>query len=252
MTNDVKKISVDLIDDPVIAMRTDIDESYIEELGRSIKEHGLINPISVKPVGSRFEVIAGHQRLLASRRVGIIFLDCIVRDISADESLILTAHENMVRQDVNPVDEAVFLGRLVTEKEYTPDVIGKMLRRTTDWVEQRLNMLNFPDYVLSAIGSKLISMSAAESLMKITDEAYRKNLFEIGVKDGVSALNADRWFQMWKMNILPTAPTVENMAVATSQFAPPETAIQCAKCREAGLVKEMLTVWIHKECPPES
>src|SRR3990167_7649355 len=109
MDNNIQKISVDLIDDPIIAMRSGIDEAYIDELCRSIKEHGLINPISVKRVGDRYEVIAGHQRLLATRRVGIIFLDCIVRDIDMDESLIITAHENLVRQDVNPVDEAAFL-----------------------------------------------------------------------------------------------------------------------------------------------
>ncbi len=251
MENKVEQISVDLIDDPVIAMRTDVDESYIEELGRSIKEHGLINPISVKRVGTRYEVIAGHQRLLASRRVGVIFLDCIVRDIASDESLILTAHENMVRQDVNPVDEAIFLGRLVAEKEYTPDMIGKMLRRSPEWVQQRLDMLSFPPEFLSAIGSKQISMGAAFNLMRITDEPYRKSLLDIAVKDGITADTAERWWQMWKMNLLPTAPTAENMQAATSQNAPPETALQCAKCRQSGLIRDMMTVWIHRDCPPE-
>src|SRR3990167_2843544 len=194
MQNNIKQISVDIIDDPVIAMRSDIDEAYIEELGRSIKEHGLINPISIKPVGDRYEVIAGHQRLLAARRVGIIFLDCVIRDIDSNESLIITAHENLVRQDVNPVDEALFLGRLVAEKNLSPEQIAKMLRRTLDWVEQRLGMLGYPDYALLPIAAKDISMSAASSLMKITDEAYRRNLFEIGAKDGITADTAERWW----------------------------------------------------------
>ena len=246
MDNTIQKISVDLIDDPIIAMRTDIDQAYIDELGRSIKENGLINPISVKPVGSRYEVIAGHQRLLASRRVGVIFLDCIVRDLAADKSLILTAHENMVRQDVNPVDEAVFLGRLTTEMNYSAEDIGKMLRRSTEWVEQRLSMLEYPDYVLSLIGDKAISMAAASTLMKITDEAYRKSLFEIGAKDGITADTADRWWQMWKLNLLPTIPTSDGLATAVSENASPEATTVCAKCENAGKIREMMTVWIHR------
>lgn len=251
MENKVERISVDMIDDPAIAMRSDIDEAYIEELGQSIKNHGLINPISIKRVGDRYEVIAGHQRLLAARRVGIVLLECIVRDLDSDESLIITAHENMVRLDVNPVDEAVFLGRLVTEKSLAPEQIAKMLRRSLDWVEQRLTMLNYPANVLDAIGKKELSMGAALYLMRITDEPYRDNLIEIARKDGITAGTADRWWQNWKLNLLPLAPTAENMVAFSAPEPPPASAVQCARCKQSGLIRDCLTVWVHRDFCPE-
>lgn len=252
MENVVQKISVDLIDDPVIAMRSDIDESYIDELGRSIKENGLINPITVKKVGERFEVVAGHQRLLASRRVGVVLIDTIVRDLTSEQSLIITAHENMVRQDVNPVDEAVFLGRLFSEKELSVEQIATMLRRSTEWVEQRLGMLTYPESVLIHIANKAIPLGAADALMKIPDEATRINFIEIAAKDGITVERARAWLSMYSVGQIGASTTGEELAALAAPEEHNEAMISCAKCSGAGKIRDMITVWIHKDCPSGS
>lgn len=244
-----QKISVDLIDDPAIAMRTDFDESYLDELGRSIKENGLINPISVKRVGDRFEVIAGHQRLLATRRAGLVLIDCIVRDISSEQSLIITAHENMVRQDVNPVDEAVFLGRLCTEKELSPLEVSKMLRRSEDWVLQRLEMLQWPQEVLGFVAAKQISLGAAEVLMKIPDEITRRNYIEIAAKDGITIEAARKWLSQVNIGQLGADATAEQLHAVALPEQHQETLLPCARCGQHAAMRDMYTVWVHRQCP---
>ncbi len=250
MSDVIKEISIDLIDDPAIAMRSDVHDDDIDELAASIKEHGLLEPLVVRPTGSRYELIAGHRRLTACKIISKILIPCNVRDVSEETALILRLQENTHRLDVNPVDDALYFARLVEKLKVSPEELAKQIKRRSSYVEDRLSILSFPDELIRAVGLKIIGIRAAQSLMLITDIPYRDSLINIAAHDGITADKADRWVQMWKLNALPPMPTSENLEAAIGATAPPETAIQCAKCLIPDLIKNMMTVWIHRECPP--
>ena len=249
MESESKKISIDLIDDPVLAMRSDINDENLGELAKSIKEHGLINPVTVRPVGDRFEVIAGHRRFAACRQIGIIMLPVTISNVDEGEAFVVRAHENLIRQAVSPVDEAMYLGRLVNERGYTREKIIQELDRSASWVDTRLAMLDYPDYILAEVATERIGLGVAKWLMKITDEATRLNWLEPAARDGINEATAERWFNQWSISVLPIQATPEAVVVASGQEPRQETAIQCAKCLNAGLAKHMHTVWVHRECP---
>ena len=249
MNSITKDISIDLIDDPEIAMRSDVHDPDIEELAQSIKEHGLLEALVVRPKGTRFELIAGHRRLTACKIISKILIPCTIRKATDNEALILRIQENSHRLDVNPVDEAVYMQKMLNQLSCTVPELSKLMKRSESVIYNRLAILDFPDYLIEVVGDKKVSVAAAIILMKITNEEYRQSLIEIAAKDGISADTADRWWQMWKLNLLPTIPTAENLEVATNENAPPAAAVQCAKCLQSGLVKDSMTVWIHRECP---
>src|SRR3990167_7076615 len=105
----MQEIYTDIIDDPVHAMRSDIDRAELFELADNIKQNGLINPITVRPVGNRYEVVAGHRRLSACKIAGKIKITCVVRALTDAEGFAIKAAENLERVDVDPVDEANFI-----------------------------------------------------------------------------------------------------------------------------------------------
>lgn len=249
--DNIKEISIDMIDDPVVAMRSDVYDEDIVDLANSIKEHGLLEPLVVRPVGTRYELIAGHRRLTACKRIAKILVPCTIRDVSEDEALVLRMQENTHRLDVDPADDALYFQKLIDKLKLTPEELAVKLGRRVSYVLDRLSILDMPDNLIAAVVQKQVGIRAAQSLMAITDEPYRDSLINIAVDGGITADKADNWFRMWKLNNLPALPTKENMEAVTSEIAPPETAIQCSKCMQAGLVKNMMTVWIHRECPPE-
>lgn len=115
MTEIVQEIFTDLIDDPVVAMRSELDRNELFELADNIKQNGLINPITIRPSGDRFEVVAGHRRLSACKIAGKIKIACVVRILSDSEVFAIKAAENLERADINPIDESVFIAQYITQ-----------------------------------------------------------------------------------------------------------------------------------------
>ena len=249
--SDIREISIDMIDDPELVMRSDVHDEDIESLGQSIKEHGLLEPLVVRPKGERFELIAGHRRLTACKIISKIMIPCTIRDVDDNAALILRIQENTHRLDVNPVDDAVYMAKMLDRTKWSVKELAGQMKRSEGFIYDRLSILDFPDYLIEAVGLKKIGIKAAQSLMKITDEPYRASLVEVVLKDGITADAADRWYQNWKLNLMPLIPTAEALAAIAGRSTAPETALQCAKCQRAGLIREMATVWIHRECPAE-
>jgi ParB family chromosome partitioning protein len=120
MKDQMQNIGIDVIDDPHAPVRTAMDEEKLVELANSIKLHGLIQPITVRKVGPRYEVIAGHRRLKACRRAGVALVPSIVREVNDAKADELRMAENLYREDVNPVDEARYIRRMIDVHKCEP------------------------------------------------------------------------------------------------------------------------------------
>lgn len=249
MNNKITEVSVDLIDDPKLAMRGDVHDEGIDALVASIKSVGLLEPLVVRSNGARYELIAGHRRLTALKIIGKVLVLATVMDVSEDEGLIMRMHENSHRENVNPVDEAVYIGQVMHQLNLNVNDIAGKLNRSVSYVYDRLAILEFPDYLIEYVGQKKISISAAIALNKVNDPITKKNFCDYAAKDGVTLERANAWASMANVGAITSDTTAEQLQAIAEPEKHNETMISCARCKEAAKISNMVTVWIHKVCP---
>ena len=225
MTESIQEIFTDQIDDPVHAMRSELDRAGLFELADNIKQNGLINPITVRPKHTqptneaecsaataseckrethyRYEVVAGHRRLSACKIAGIIKIKCVVRELSDTQAFAVMAAENLERADVDPVDESNFIAQYIEQTKQTIPQVAKALRRSVAYVETRLAIGIMPDYMKEYIKRGELKLGAALALVQISDDARRRVWVDMAVRDGVSVAQAEYWLHGWLVNQLP-------------------------------------------------
>lgn len=248
MAEEIQNLPLDQIDAPKIAMRSDVHDEGIEELVDSIKMIGLLQPIIVRAVGERFEVIAGHRRVVAARLAGLVTISAIVRVADDAEATVFKLHENLMRVDVSPIDEASFLARIMKEEGLDIKVMAALIRRSADYISSRLAILEYPDYLIEAIGEKQISLGAAEYLVKITDEQVRQNYVSYAISGGISVRRAIAWFESWRLGAThrnpleiaePDAETGEERTVHKEE---------CIVCQTHDIPNFMMLYYAHIGC----
>lgn len=246
----IKEISHDLIDDPVDAMRSELDRDSLFDLANNIKQNGLINPITVRPRGSRFEVVAGHRRLSACKIAGIIKIQCVVRELDDKQSFEVMAAENLERTDVDPVDEAIFLTKYIEKTGKTIQEVASSIKRSVAYVESRLAIGQMPDYMQNHLKNGGIKLGVALALVQIEDDRMRRVWVEMAARDGVSVAQAEYWLHGWKMNQLPGGVLSDVPPGGFQNDAPVSVKFECAidgKKYDARLFK---TVMIYEENLP--
>lgn len=146
-------INVDQLDPNPFQPRQNINGPALEELRQSIAEHGVIEPIIVRRKEDRYEIISGERRWRASRELGIEEIPCILKDVSDEESFKLALSENIQRNDLTPLEEALAFKRLMEMKiARTQSDIGKMLGIQQQRVSDKLRLLELPKEVQALFG----------------------------------------------------------------------------------------------------
>lgn len=186
-------------------MRRDIDRDELHALSENIVANGLINPITVRPVGDRFELVAGQRRLLAMRIAGIIRIPCVVRELDDDKALNVMAAENLERREVDVIDEANFIARLIEQAE--GDVIGvaKRLNRSEKYVRDRILVASMPDYMQAFLKSGELKIGAALVLIKIEPDEKRRTWVGLAVQNQSTQREVEYWHYQHTIGTLPSA-----------------------------------------------
>lgn len=242
-TENIKEISIDIIDDPAFAMRSELDRDGLFDLAENIKQNGLINPITVRPKENRYEVVAGHRRLCACKIAGKIKINCVVRELTDDQVFEIMTAENIERADVDPVDEAIHLSREIERTGKTSAELAKQIRRSLAYVESRLAIGQMPDYMQEHLKSGQIKIGVALNLFQITDDARRRLWVEMAVRDGISVAQAELWLHHWQVNKLPGGSDSETPPEENSGGQPSIVKFECAidgKKYDARLFKTFL------------
>jgi ParB family chromosome partitioning protein len=151
--------------------RTTMDESRIEELARSIKSNGIIQPIVVRKVDNGYEIVAGERRWRASQRAGLLKVPVVVRDIPEEKLLAVALIENIQREDLNPIEEAVAYKRLGDEYQLTQEAIADAVGKDRSSVANYMRLLKLPQEVRGNVGSGALSMGHARAILGLADEA---------------------------------------------------------------------------------
>jgi ParB family transcriptional regulator, chromosome partitioning protein len=151
--------------------RTNIDDSKIEELARSIRSNGIIQPIVVRKIDGGYEIVAGERRWRASQRAGLLKVPVVVRDIPEDRLLASALIENIQREDLNPIEEAHAYRRLVDDYHLTQEQIADAVGKDRSSIANVLRLLRLPQEVRANLGSGALSMGHARALLALPDEA---------------------------------------------------------------------------------
>ena len=152
----------------------------IEELAQSIREHGLLEPIVVRrvPGQDRFEIIAGERRWRAAQRAGLKEVMVVVKDVTPKAAFELALIENVQREDLNPVELAEALGRLLKEHGYTQEQLAERLGKDRTTIANSLRLMKLPERVRSRVIRGELSEGHARALLGVADPSRMEELAE--------------------------------------------------------------------------
>lgn len=157
--------------------RKTMSNEAMNELAESIRTHGILNPITVRPSGSDYVIVAGDRRFRAALLVGLSEIPCILREISAEDAYVETLLENLQREDIPPEEEAAGLLLLFTERQWTKRQIAQAIHKSDRYVSTRIRV--FEDPILAEpVKAGKIAVSTAEELLKVPDREARSALVD--------------------------------------------------------------------------
>jgi len=164
------EVDIDLLRPNRAQPRTAIDEGKIEELSRSIKSNGVIQPIVVRKAETGYEIIAGERRWRASQRAGLLKVPVVVRDVADDRLLAVALIENIQREDLNPIEEAQAYRKLSDDYHLTQDQIAEAVGKDRSSIANFIRLLKLPREIREDLGAGALSMGHARALLGLTDE----------------------------------------------------------------------------------
>jgi ParB family chromosome partitioning protein len=170
------EIDTDLLRPNKFQPRTQMDDERIENLARSIRSNGIIQPIVVRQVEQGYEIVAGERRWRAAQRAGLLTVPVVVRDIPEDRLLAVALIENIQREDLNPIEEAVAYRRLSDEFHLTQEQIADAVGKDRSSIANYVRLLRLPQEVRANLASNALSMGHARALLGLTDEAAQLRL----------------------------------------------------------------------------
>ena len=170
------EVDVDLLRPNKFQPRTQMDDERIEDLARSIRGNGIIQPIVVRKADKGYEIIAGERRWRAAQRAGLLKVPVVVREIPEERLLAVALIENIQREDLNPIEEATAYRRLADEFHLTQDQIADAVGKDRSSVANYVRLLRLPQEVRSNLASNALSMGHARALLALPDEASQLRL----------------------------------------------------------------------------
>jgi len=171
--------------------RIKFNEDAIDELATSIKEHGVIQPIVVRPIGDKFEIIAGERRYKASNIAGKTTIPAIITDLNDKDSAEVALIENVQRENLTPIEEAISYKKILDMGYITQDALASKLGKTQSTVANKLRLLNLDDEVQEALLNEKISERHARSLLKIQDKELQRQMLNKIISERLTVRRAD-------------------------------------------------------------
>ena len=168
--------------------RTEFDRDALESLAQSIKEKGVLQPLLVRKKNDKYEIIAGERRWRAAQFAGLEKVPAIVKDLSDSETLEIALIENLQRENLSAIEEAEGLNRLMSEYEYTQEVIGKVIGKSRSYIANTLRLLGLPEEIKLLVKENKLSAGHARALIGCENAIELANKI---VKEGLSVREAE-------------------------------------------------------------
>ena len=192
-------IAVDQIRPSRQQVRARFDAEPLGELAESIRLHGMLQPLLVRPLADGYELIAGERRWRAARLAGIQTVPAVVRSDAGDDSqLVLGLIENLQRTDLDPIEEARGLRRLIEEFGLTHEEVADRLGKHRVSVTQSLRLLGGCPAVQSAVGSAVISAGHARALIALEGQAAQEQGLKVVIAKHLSVRQTENWVRTYR------------------------------------------------------
>ena len=187
-----QEIDIDLVEPSPYQPRTRFREEALDELARSIRASGIIQPIVVRPIGNRFQLIAGERRWRAAQRAGLKKASAIVRQVSDELALEMTLVENIQREDLNPIEAARAFERLMDEFQLTQESVAERTGKDRATVANAVRLLKLEPTIQDWIEEGKLSAGHGRALLAVIDPQLRMRYAQRAARGGLTVRQIER------------------------------------------------------------
>ena len=222
--NTISEIDVEWIDPNPAQPRSEEsfkqEEKALNELADSIKEHGIIQPITVRKLSEKeFQLISGERRLRASKIAGLTTIPAYIRTANDQQMLEMGLIENIQRQDLNPIEIALSYQRLMKECEIRQEDLGKRVGKDRTTVNNYVRLLRLPDVVQEGLRTKQLSMGHARALITVEHIGKQLGIYKQIVEEGLSVRKVEELVRELTNGNSKTTETSQKQAFSETQRA---------------------------------
>src|ERR1700722_1731920 len=186
------EIDIDLIEPSPYQPRTRFREEALDELARSIKSSGIIQPLVVRPIGNRFQLIAGERRWRAAQRAGLTKVSAIVRQVPDELALEMTLVENIQREDLNAIEAARAFERLMDEFQLTQESVAERTGKDRATVANAIRLLKLEDTIQEWIEEGRLTAGHGRALLGVAEPALRMRYAKRAARGGLTVRQIER------------------------------------------------------------
>jgi len=203
-------IDIDLIEPSPYQPRTRFREESLAELAQSIQSTGIVQPLVARPMGSRFQLLAGERRWRAAQRAGLARVPVVIRDVSDEAALEITLVENIQREDLNPVEEARAFERFMSDFHLTQEEVAARTGKDRATVANAVRLLRLEKPIMDLIEDGRVSGGHGRALLGITDAKIRLALARRAARGGLTVRQIERLAsRRSRAPLIPTAPALD-------------------------------------------
>lgn len=186
------ELDIDLIDPNSEQPRKRFTDDAMEELAQSIRANGIIQPIIVREMGGRYQIVAGERRWRAAQRAGVHRVPVVVKEVSDEKLLELALIENIQRHDLNPVEEAKAYRKLIDSLGLTQELVAARVGKNRTMITTSLRLLRLPAEILKMIEEEKLTAGHARALLIVTDGAAQRRLAKTIAEKSLSVREAEK------------------------------------------------------------
>ena len=192
MNKEIMNVRVDSIFPNTYQPRKFFNEEALNELSQSIKEHGIIQPITVRKIGEKFELVAGERRWRAARMAELQFVPCNVIEITDTQSAEIALLENLQREDLNFIEEAMGYENLIKEHEFTQQQLAEKLGKNQSTIANKLRILRLPNSVKIKLVENNLTERHARALLKLPTEELINEVLDKVIKNELTVKKTEK------------------------------------------------------------
>ena len=192
-----RRIPMDRILEPEMPARAEMDTAKMQELVESMRAIGQIEPVTVEEHDAMYELMTGHRRFLAAQTLQWTELSALVYREGCANKLALMLHENVVREDLNPAEEALFMAQAREQMKLDEAGLCALFKRSAEYIGQRFALLRGDEEIFAALQRREIRLGVAQELNRITDEGMRRYYLDCARRGDPPARVVHQWVQTW-------------------------------------------------------
>lgn len=252
VVGNIIELELDAIEINPFQPRTNFNEESINELASSIKELGVIQPITVRKLEfNKYQLISGERRLRASKVVGLTTIPAYIRIANDNESLVMALVENIQRHDLDPIEIALSYQRLIDEIQLTQEQMSERVGKKRSTIANYLRLLKLDPIIQTGIRDGFISMGHGRALITIEDLDVQSNMYHKIVMENLSVRETEALVKSYQESLKPSAPKTKK----SSSFAIDESQTKAITnffgtkidVKVAGNGKGKITIPFHSE-----